>query len=338
MIKFAKKVRIAALAPILAGAVVTHAYALQRGAPVYPIGVDTLYPADLPQIPGLFLFNYALDYQIDNVKNNKGDNLFGGFSGRVTGLGLRPVFVWDTSIFGARPVTYFVLPIINESFKASSINIPGGPTVPFGAVNRGKSLENIAGIGDISIGQILDWSLGRGIYTDVGFEAALPNGNYNENRFFNIASTNYFTFSPNAAITWRSPDNANDHLSLKIQYSVSTKNRQTTPGQLPPGIDLANYQSGDFVTAEYAAGIGITKNLGLDLVGFALLQTTDDKQNGATLPGNSSKLFAIGPQIRYNIGPGAVAFKVEHEFGAQNSPEGNRIWLQIGFPLWIPKA
>lgn len=333
MIKVTRAMWIAALAPMLASVTVTEANALQRGAPVYPIGVDTLYTADLPSIPGLFLFDYALNYDINNVKDGHGNNLFGGFNGRVTGDGLRPLYVWDTTVFGARPISYVVVPILNQSFSASTINIPGGPTVPFSALNHGKNSQNITGLGDISIGQLLDWKLSKELSADVGIEVALPTGDYDKNQFFNIASTNYYTFSPNAAITWRSADN--NHASLKIQYSMSTQNAQNTPGTLAPGIDLAQYHSGDFFAAEYAAGFGLSKEAGLDLVGYALVQTTSDSQYGVNIPNSKTRLFGLGPQFRYNIGPGAVAVKVEHEFAAVNSPQGNRIWIQFGLPLWL---
>jgi hypothetical protein len=327
---------VAGLAPVLAGALVTPANAGQRGAPVYPLGVDTLYPADLPPVSGLFLLVYGLDYQIDNVKDGKGDNLFGDFSGRVTGIGFRPVYVWKTSILGAKPVSYVVIPIVNRHFSAGTINIPGGPTIPFSAVNLGDRSQNNTGISDISVGQVLSWHMQHGISTFVGFEAGLPTGDYNKNRFFNIASTNYFTFAPNVGVTWRSSHN--DHASLKVQYSFTTQNRQDAPGSLAPGLDLAKYKSGDFLTVEYAAGVGLTKRLGLDVAGFAMVQTVDDKQNSVRLSDSKSRLFAIGPQLRYNVGPGAVAFKVEHEFGGRNSPQGNRIFFQFGIPLSVPKG
>lgn len=336
MLEMTKTMRMAALPLILASAVVTQANALERGAPGYPLGVDTLYAADLPPITGLFLLNYTLNYDIKNVKDGKGNDLFGGFGGRVTGDGLRPLYVWDTTVFGAKPITYLVVPIIDRSFGADTLRIPGGPTVPFSAVNRGSNSQSNTGVGDLFIGQVLDWKLGQELSAFVGFEAELPTGDYDKNRFFNIASTNYYTFTPNAGLTWRSTDN--NHASLKVQYSTSTQNRQNTPGDLAPGIDLAGYQSGDFVTVEYAAGVGLSKQWGLDLVGFAMVQTTDDKQNGVRLPDSKSKLFGIGPQLRYNFGPGALALKVEHEFGGRNSPEGNRYWFQIGFPLWVPNA
>lgn len=336
-----KPMRIAALALTMASTILTEANALQRGAPAYPLGVDTLYPADLPPIPGLFLLSYTLDYQIKNIKDGKGNDLFGGFSGRVTGVGLRPIYVWDTTVFGARPVSYLVAPIMNRSFGANTINIPGGPTAPFSAVNRGKYSQSSSGVGDLFFGQVLDWKLNHGISAFVGFEVSVPTGDYDKNKFFNIASNNYYTFTPNVGITWRSPDNY--HASLKVQYSTSTQNEQGAPGLLASGIDLARYQSGDFLTVEYAVGIGLSalglsKDWGLDVAGFALVQTTSDYQNGNLIPNSKSRLFGVGPQLRYNFGPAALAVKVEREFGARNSTEGNRYWFQIGFPLWIKNA
>ncbi len=310
----------------------------QRGAPQYPVGVDTLYSAALPPVPGLFMFAYGLNYSIGNAKDSSGRNVFNNFDGRVTGLGLRPLYVWDTKVLGARPVSYMVVPILDRSFEASSINTYAPPptpaTVPFSAVNNGSGKSAKFGVGDMSIAQLLNWHLDGGWAVTAGLEIYMPTGDYDKNRFFNAGASNYFTFYPQVSATWRSPEN--HHVSMKAQYGMSTRNRQTSAGTLGGGADLANYQSGNHFTFEGAAGVGLTKEIGLDLTAYALIQTANDSQNGIEIADSKSRVYGIGPQLRFNVGPGAIALKYQREFDAQNASQGNRVWLQAGFPLWVP--
>ena len=73
--------------------------------------------------------------------------------------------------------------------------------------------------------------------------------------------------------------------------------------------------------------------LQLGLNGYAFTQWPDDSQDGARVgDGNRGRVFAVGPQIRYDIGQGGLLAKWQHEAGAQNRPAGNRIWFQFSFP------
>lgn len=327
-------------AAIALAAPLDPAMALQRGAPQYPIGVDTLYAANYPPIPGLFLFGYGLHYNIDNVRDGQGRKIFNGFNGSVTGVALKPTYVWDTTILGARPVTFLVFPFLHRDVSAGSVNTYAPPPVPgqipFSFINAGRSGQRNFGLGDVTVSQNLNWKFGQGWSFNLGLDVWVPVGDYDKDRFFNIGSTNYWTFYPSAAITWRSPEN--HHVSFKAQYGFSTKNRQNGPDALTPsGQSLAGYQSGQHWILEGAAGIGITQSIGLDLTGYALIQTTSDKQNGIDKPNSKSESYGIGPQLRINIGPGAIAFRYQREFNVKNGPQGDRFWVQAGIPLWVPQ-
>jgi hypothetical protein len=321
----------------------TSAHALQRGAPQYPTGVDTLYAADYPPIPGVFMFAYGLHYNIDNIRDGQGRKVFNGFRGNVTGLALKPTIVWDTTIFGARPVTFVVLPFLHRNLSADSVNTfapPGAPVppqLPFSLINNGKNGQQNFGLSDITISQNLNWKLGNGWSVNLGFDIWAPTGDYKKDRFFNVGSTNSWSFYPSLAVTWRSPQN--HHLSFKAQYGFSTKNAQTATDAFTNfGQSIANYQSGQHWIFEGAAGIGITENIGLDITGFALIQTTPDKSNGIAIADSKTQKFGLGPQLRINVGPGAIAIKYQKEFDVKNAPQGDRFWIQAGIPLWVPNA
>ncbi len=216
--------------------------ALQRGTPNYPVGVDSLYAADYPPVPGLFMFAYGLHYSIDRIRDGRGRKVFNGFEGNVTAIAIRPVVVWDTTIFGARPVTFVVLPFLNRDFKADTVNTyappPAPATVPFSAANAGKDSQSNFGLADMTISQNLNWKFDGGWSLNLGIDAWAPTGDYKKNRLFNIGAANSWTFYPSAAVTWRSPDN--HHVSFKAQYGFSTKNTQKSADLLGANT-LANF-------------------------------------------------------------------------------------------------
>ena len=81
---------------------------------------------------------------------------------------------------------------------------------------------------------------------------------------------------------------------------------------------------------KFKASNGWTAGVG----GYALQQTTSDKQHGETLAHSKARAFAIGPSVKYDSGKGWFAsLKWQKEVVAQNRPEGNAVWLKAVFPL-----
>ncbi|MGO9948487.1 MAG: transporter [Steroidobacteraceae bacterium] len=61
---------------------------------------------------------------------------------------------------------------------------------------------------------------------------------------------------------------------------------------------------------------------------------TDDTLNGSQyLDGHRSKVFAAGPQVRYQFAKGGTALKWLHETSAENRPQGDRFQLQFAVPF-----
>lgn len=313
-------VRLAALALGLALSVTgREATALETGLPAYPIGVETLYPAAFPPVPGVFINFYALQYSINNVRDAEGRKVFTRFEGDVTAAALRPFVVWDTEILGARPVTFITLPVFYRDVSAAvDVPTPAGPLTVF------EGGQTRTGFGDVSIAGLLSWHRPGGLSWTAGFETFIPTGDYRARQAFNIGVTNTYTFYPQASVTWRPA--GNHHASLKLMYGIPLRNEST------------DYRSGQHIIAEAAVGIGITETIGLDLTGYALFQTTDDDAPGRSFPnGNRTRLYGVGPQLRVNVGPGAFSVSWQREFGARNAPEGDRFFFRIGLPLYVPQ-
>jgi hypothetical protein len=302
-----------AIVAALAGAS-SAANALEQ-PPQYPIGVGTVYDAFYSPVPGLTAFIYSLNMSDASLRNFYGEASPPNSSLAVNALALRILNVWDAQFLGARPITWGVVPVayFNGTLDLQNAGL--------GVIHEGDWM-----LGDTGIGQGLSWHFGNNWSAQVSLEVYLPTGPYSTavNHPFNFGS-NMVTFYPNAGVTYWNHD-TNDTFSYKLQYIVSTENPAT------------HYQNGDSVEMEGGAGIGLgrfglNKNLGLDVVGFALMQTEDDSGPGMA-PGQKSQLFGLGPQIRYNFEHGGLAIKWEHEFDGKGICQGERVWAQTAFPLF----
>jgi len=93
--------------------------------------------------------------------------------------------------------------------------------------------------------------------------------------------------------------------------------------------DDTNYKSGQVFHADYAAGWNagpLTAGIG----GYVLRQTTDDRVGGMRVgsDGFRGRVFAVGPELKYNFDPIQVWFQYQREFSARNRPQGDNFWLK----------
>lgn len=97
------------------------------------------------------------------------------------------------------------------------------------------------------------------------------------------------------------------------------------------------YHSGAVAALEYLVGYSLTNSkFQLGLQGYLLKQFTDDKVNGAPIPGDGfrGKAVAIGPQLRYVWSQvSGILFMYQREFDVRDRPQGNKFWVELCFPL-----
>jgi hypothetical protein len=306
-------VRAAACSGVIAAA--TSAGAIEQ-LPQYPIGVGTVYDSFYAPVPGLTGYLYNVNLSDPTFKSFSGNSQFNHFNLGVNAIAGRIVDVWDAEFLGARPITWVALPV---AYMNGRIDLGA----PIGTIGNSDWM-----LGDASIAQGLSWHFGPNWSASVALEVFLPTGPYSTNQTFNFGS-NIYSFYPSAGVTYWN-HGTNDTFTFKIQDIASTENVAT------------HYQNGNAIEVEGGAGIGLerfglNKNLGLDIAGFALVQTQGDSGAGALemgALGQKSQLFGLGPQLRYNFEHGGLAVKWEHEFDARGLPQGERIWAQMAFPLF----
>jgi hypothetical protein len=302
-----------AMSLVLSLSYVNCASALETGAVQYPVGAETVMPARYPAIPGLFLYSYTLDYSANKFADAFGRNQFDTFSANFAAQAFKIVNVWDTEIFGARPISFVVLPIAHLDASASlTLPLPGGPKL--------RLSGNPSGLGDMAIAPIaLNWQSKQWAFY-VGTSMFAPTGSYNPNQPFNLGQ-NHWAFQFDTSITWN--PNPQWQAGGKLTYGISTENPDT------------HYTNGNYLVAEGSVGYNVNESWGIDLNGTALIQTTDDRAP-ALATGNRAQVYSIGPQFRWKLGnAGAIVAKWQHEFMARNTTEGDRYWLQFVTPLYV---
>jgi hypothetical protein len=131
---------------------------------------------------------------------------------------------------------------------------------------------------------------------------------------------NYWAIQPVFGISRIDPNGLN--ADAKVMWTYNFKNKDT------------DYRSGQELIVDYAVGWGLNNGWTLGLGGYAYQQLTNDKQNGATVPDNKGRAFAIGPSVRYDSGKGwFITAKYQAENSVRNRPEGTAFWLKFVHPL-----
>jgi len=284
------------------GPSIEHVCATEGGGGAYPNGAEDFMSGALPP-PGNYFINYLTYYTASKFKGSNGNDLMPKFDLDVVANVFRLVHVTKYNIFGANWAVHAFLPLVYQDVDMTT---PGGP--------RG---EVRWGIGDIIVDPIiLGWHW-KNFHITAGLDVYLPTGSYDKAHLAN-AGRGYWTIEPVFAATYLSDSGI--EVSGKFMYDFNLKNNDT------------NYQSGEEFHFDYTVGYHIDKQLTLGLGGYYYLQTGEDKSNGTTVPvgdGFKGKVLAIGPQAKYDYKNMSFTLKWQHEFGAENKPQGEKFWFKF---------
>jgi hypothetical protein len=277
--------------------------ALERDTAHYPSGSSTVEPALMPAPGESIYLNYLSFYTTDRVNNNKGDSAVPGFRFNAVGEGARVLHTW-TAVDGVSWTSGIVLVSIYKYLRG-----------PNGTGSTG-------GFGDLVIQPLLLSTAFGDLHVFAGFDLTLPTGSFSKHELVN-PGLNYVTYAPQAAVTWLPTKEL--ELSLFSVLGVNSKNPST------------QYTSGSYVAIDYSLGyrpIPSVSALQTSVVGYVFRQFTDDTLSGhRVLDGHRARVFAVGPQVRYDFTRGSVILKWQHEVAGKNRPVGDHIQLQFGIPF-----
>jgi len=293
-------VGIAALCISLTG---PPAGASENGAAHYPTGTNTIEAALMPPPGDSLWLNYITYYTADRFNNSNGDSAVPGYRVSAEAEAARLLHTW-TAIDGVAWTSGII-------FIASDADLH----VP----NRSGSG---GGLGDLVIQPVLLTAAFGNLHVLGGFDVSLPTGNYSKDKLVN-PGLNYTTVAPQFALTWLPTKEL--EFSLFSTAGFNSTNQET------------HYTSGDYFDIDYAIGYRPVPSLPVlqvSVVGYYFDQFDDDQLNGRQfLDGHRSRVFAVGPQIRYRLAKGGIAFKWQHETSAENRPQGDRLQLQFAVPF-----
>lgn len=291
------KCAIAAALAVVAGT----AAATEGGGSTYNPGVENFLTGAAPP-PGFYVLEYITHYRADRLNDNSGNSAVPGFSLRATAAATRLVWSTDTRIAGGNLTLHTILPLV--SLKAA---IPG-------LFSQSKS-----GLGDITFGPGIAFHHSPQLHSVLAVDFVAPTGRYKATDPVNIGR-NYWSVQPLYTMSYIDPTGFNG--DFKATLNLNSKNNDT------------KYRSGDEFILDYSAGWGIGSGWTLGAGGYWYQQLSDDKANGAKVPGNKASGFAIGPSLKYDNGKGwFITAKLQKETSARNRPEGTALWIKTSIPF-----
>lgn len=273
------------------------AHATEDGASSYPQGPDFHLSGVLPP-PGDYGGSTFNVYYADRFNDSAGDKASpADFEFLALADILGYVHVTDVTFLGGQWAQRVFAPLVYLQARA------GGDT------------RTNAGLGNVSLGPLtLGWHAGNWHWlASPNVLAPVPGwraGGLN-------VGQGYWSFSPMAAVTYWDPDWA--HASLKLMYDFNLENT------------ASDYHSGDEFHFDFEAGRQLGP-LSLGVSGYYHHQTTDDFLRGVRVgDGNRGRAFAAGPTLRYEFSTLELEGAWQHEFIAENRPQGEKLWLRVHF-------
>ncbi|MHC6223563.1 SphA family protein [Pseudomonas sp. X10] len=277
-----------------------QANATEGGASSYAQGAETYMAGAMPP-PGLYGQLFFSHYEADTLRGNHGEKLPVDFYIRANSVVPRVIWVTEQQILGGQLGFHVIAPLVDLKV---SVN--------------GQS-QSKSGLGDILFAPALGYHFGDKLHAVFAIDTIAPTGRYDRDDLANTGR-NYWVFQPVIAVDYIDPDGLN--FAVKTMYDFNRKNPAT------------DYRSGQELHLDYSVGWGFGNGWVVGVGGYALHQTTDDRQDGETVHDNKGRSFAIGPSIKYQNKNGwFVTAKWQDEQQVRNRADGSAYWFKVSVPF-----
>lgn len=278
-----------------------------------PVGADDFMSGMAPP-PGVYWLNYSFHYTADEFIGGDGKEIQAGplddFAANITGNVFR--FLWmpekDIRIFGGRWAPDFGVVAMDKRLKVG-----------------GKWYEE-KGLGDLLIAPVNLFYQWGDVHAVLYVDFLLPTGDYDKKRVVNTGN-NHWTVKPAAIFSVVKP---NWEVTGIFNLDINGSNND----YIDPRTGLeSKHRSGKAFHMDYTASWRATPNLNIGLQGYYWDDIEDDRIDGKRVADTQTKVFSIGPGIRYQWGAISLVAKAQYEFAARNRPEGEVYWLRFTMPL-----
>lgn len=266
-------------------------------APRYAAGVEGVEAGSVPP-PGFHYRFYYVNANNDELKDNNGNESPIGFDLDVAAYVNRFVYITDIKLFGGDYGMNVVVPITNIDMNTSFGN------------------EDSSGLGDICIEPfLLAWH--KPVYdAAIGVAIIAPTGKYDKDRGVNNGE-GFWSTQLTLGGTWFFDEHKSLSASVLTRTIYNFENNDT------------NEQKGMEFTTEWGIGKTIPmKNLLVrpGICGFGQWDISD--HDGTANDDLHYRKYAVGAEINlFWLPPTLVQgnFRVLHEFGTRNGPEGSQV-------------
>ncbi|WP_092850139.1 SphA family protein [Modicisalibacter xianhensis] len=267
----------------------------------YVPGVEGLGGPVLPP-PGFYYRGYAVNYDIDSLRDEQGQAIPGENSGTVNALVSRFVWVTDKTVVGANYGVEAIIPVLETDLAFDGVGLS----------------DDDSGIGDIYLGPIvLGW---HGPQWDAVFAAGMwfDTAQFSQDEPASVGKGHRTTMLTLGG-TWHLDEARRWSLSALARYEVKTEQNETgiTPG--------------DSWLVEWGLGRRFANGVELGLVGYDAWQLESDKGTPAALADNKAEVHAFGieagrfwPQL--GVGLKAAYY---NEYESENDTRGDMLRLQL---------
>lgn len=279
------------------------AMATELGSSNFPLGAQTVAAGLMPPPGSTAFFGYFLYYHAGSFRDDRGSSAIPGFEADVFAVAARVVHTWGR-------------------FKGLNLGVAAVLEPVYLKTRAGAARDDMAGMNLLGLEPLnITASIGK-LHFLSGTLFYVPVGDYDRGALAN-SSTHYATITQQAGITWLTPRwdiSLNPNISFNFRNSA-TKYRSGTLFGLTGGISYKPFAS--------------DPRWQLGLNGYFAKQLSDDRMNGAKIPGGFRlQKYALGPQLTFWPSPAvALLFKWQREFGVENGPRGNLVWMEFVLPL-----
>ncbi len=299
------------------------AHASESGASFYLLGSGGPGAAIAPPVPGVFIDNTAYFYS----GSGGGGKAF-SFGGAVV-----------ADVHGAIPADFFtVLWVPSTNVLGGTLGL--GAAVPFGepfihatteitgpranTLGLGLSQSRFS-VGDPLLTGLISWKTGQRTNVELSSLVNIPAGDYERTSLSNL-SFHRWGGDVSLAVTWRDPAQGWD-VSGKVGVTFNGTNETT------------DYTTGTESHFEVSLEKIFSPVVSAGLQGYYFYQLSGDSGPGAFLGPFKGEVGGMGATVAWNIKAGKIplTFRVRgiHEFGASNRLEGDSVWLDVSFPIYV---
>jgi len=181
-----------------------------------------------------------------------------------------------------------------------------------------KSSADTFGLGDLIVTPaVLGWHSGDW-HSSLAVSLYAPTGQYDQNQAVNL-SMHYWAIDTAYSGSYLTPGGLD--LSASLGYTINFEN------------PTSHYRSGDVLHLDVALGHNLSEALKIGLLGYAVVQVTDDGGSGAVLGPFRSNIYALGPGVNYATKALDLQLRWYHELGARHHLEGDAVYLSAAFTL-----